>query len=312
MCSGEGLRNFMGKRFIDTITTNFVSAISLALAVSSCAVLKPNVIEPAAEAPEPISTVPGYAGVPHPLGIQVGDALALFAAPGAPKRESEEMKSCSDDYLSLAKKTKSRDELKQGLLELVRKEPIRYHWCFYGKILELEDSLRKAQLLDERQRAVVEAYRFLAPLSRVFYREYHDSRYLRWAVSYYRHASELAFYRRVESSPGLTQELVGTGSDDASRGVSEKSTSVLEKYGIIVPERLQPGQGTEEIPRGEALPSDAYVDTGSGVIDAVTNPEVNAKPADDPAAVSVTPNTGDRLPANEPGDPTGLISEPKF
>jgi hypothetical protein len=259
-----------------------LSATVLALGLSSCALFQPSVIETAGDAPPPVeASVPGYAAVPHPLGLQIGDVAALFLAPDAPKRDSDEMKTCTSDFVALAKKTGSRDELKQGLLELVRKEPIRYHWCFYGTILELENHLRKAEMLDERQRAVVDAYRFLAPLSRVFYREYHDSRYLRWAVSYYRRASELAFYRRVETSPGLTQELVGAGGDETTRGTPEKATSVLEKYGIVVPERLQPGQHPDAIPKGEALPTDAYVDTGSGVMDAASRP---AEPERAPAA----------------------------
>jgi hypothetical protein len=232
------------------------------------------------------------------VGLQIGDVLALFAEPGAPKRESEEMKTCAADYVALEKRTKSKDELKQGILELVRKEPIRYHWCFYSKILELENELRHAQMLDDRQRDVVTAYRFLAPLSRAFYREFHDSRYLRWAVAYYRRASELAFYRRVETSPSLTKELVGSGADDdASRGISEKATSVLEKYGIVVPERLQPGQRADEIPQGEALPSDAYVNTGSGVVDAATQRKDDAAAAERaPAATSTAASPGDPGP----------------
>ncbi|MBS1962765.1 MAG: hypothetical protein JST04_11145 [Bdellovibrionales bacterium] len=287
----------MGNRLLRPTSTKFVSASFLAALVgglSSCAVLQPNVIEPTADAPAPPAAVeaPGYAGVPHPLGLQIGDVAALFATPGAPKRGSDEMKTCAADYDALAKATKAKDELKQGLLELVRKEPIRYHWCFYSKILDLEEKLRGAQMLDDRQRAVVEAYRFLAPLSRVFYREFHDSRYLRWAVSYYRRASELAFYRRVETSPGLTQELVGAGGDETTRGITEKATSVLEKYGIIVPERLQPGQSPDEIPKGDALPSDAYVNTGSGVLDSTATGS-EAKPgagAEDPTASTAASN----------------------
>jgi hypothetical protein len=291
--------------------TKTVSASLLALGFSSCAVLKPNVIEPVGDAPAPPPEVsaPGYAGVPHPLGLQVGDVHALFLAPDAPKRESDEMRTCSVDYENLEKKTKSRDELKQGLLELVRKEPIRYHWCFYHHILLLEEGLRKAELLDERQKAVVNAYRFLAPLSRAFYREFHDSRYLRWAVSYYRRASELAFFRRVETSPGLTQELVGSGGDDVNRGISEKSTSVLEKYGIVVPERLQPGQSPNEIPKGDVLPSDAYVDTGSGVIDASvkkdTPPQVSETKAADSSPVEV-----ERTPAAAPVSDSAVATPP--
>jgi hypothetical protein len=278
----------------------------LAIGVSSCAVLRPNVIEPTADVPAaPAAEVPGYAGVPHPVGLQIGDVLALFSEPGAPKRESPEMKTCAADYDALEKRTKAKDELKQGILELVRKEPIRYHWCFYSKILALEDELRHAQMLDDRQRDVVEAFRFLAPLSRAFYREFHDSRYLRWAIAYYRRASELAFYRRVEASPSLTKELVGSGADDdANRGISEKATSVLEKYGIVVPERLQPGQRPDEIPQGEALPSDAYVNTGSGVVDAATPKKDDAATAN----ASAPDSSADRAPATtsataSPGDP---------
>lgn len=306
MRAGEGLRNRMGNRLPRPTSTKIVSATFLAALVgglSSCAVLQPNVIEPAADAPAPPEvTAPGYAGVPHPLGLQIGDVTALFATPDAPKRESDEMKTCAADYEKLSRATKSKDELKQGLLELVRKEPIRYHWCFYAKILELEAKLRSAQMLDDRQRAVIEAYRFLAPLSRVFYREFHDSRYLRWAVSYYRRASELAFYRRVETSPGLTEELVGAGGDETTRGITEKATSVLEKYGILIPERLQPGQRPDEIPKGETLPSDAYVDTGSGVLDS-NETGSEAKPgagAEDPTAATAATNTPTNEPARAP------------
>lgn len=267
--------------FLAVIRPVFVSALTLGL--FSCSTLfKGNVIESVSDvpdAPAADAVVPGYAGVPHPAGLQIGDVAALFLGSEAPKRETPEMKSCDDDYIALEKKTKAKEELKQGLLELLRKEPIRYHWCFYSKVLELESRLRKAQMLDERQKTVVEAYRFLAPLSRAFYREYKDSRYLRWAVSYYRRASELAFYRRVEASPGLTQELVGVGEDDPNRGISEKSTSVLEKYGIVVPERLQPGQRPSEVKEGEVLPSDAYIDTGSNVLAPTEAPPADRSPA---------------------------------
>ena len=273
----------MGKCLLRSVPTKIVSASVLALFLSSCAVLKPNVIEPTGDVPAAPSSVsvPGYAGVPHPMGLQIGDVHALFAVPDAPKRESPELAACADDFRTLEKKTKARDELKQGILELVRKEPIHYHWCFYSQILSLEENLRKAQLLDERQQAVVEAYGFLAPLSRAFFREYHDSRYLRWAVAYYRRASELAFYRKVETSPGLTQELVGVGGDETTRGAPEKATSVLEKYGSVIPERLQPGQRPEEVPAGEALPSDAFVKTGSGVTESIERaPAADATPPD--------------------------------
>lgn len=284
-----------------------VSVSLLTAGLFSCSsLIKGKVIEANTDVPETERadvTVPGYAGVPHPLGLQIGDVAGIFLAPDAPKREGSEMQTCDSDYLALEKKTKAKEELKQGLLELLRKEPIRYHWCFYSKILELESTLRKAQMLDERQKTVVDAYRFLGPLSRAFYREYKDSRYLRWAVSYYRRASELAFYRRVEASPGLTQELVGVGQDDPNRGLSEKSTSVLEKYGIVIPERLQPGQPANELKEGEVLPNDAYVDTGSNIlgpleapVDASANLPVDRAPASAPPPATDT-NT---FPAQTP------------
>lgn len=281
----------MKMRFKEPPSPKIVIASTLAIFFSSCAIFRSNVIQPVAEAPSApeVRSVPNYAGVPHPLGLQIGDVNALFVSPDAPKRESPEIKECTAQYRALENKTKSRDELKQGILELVRKDPVRYHWCFYSEIIELEYVLRGAELLDERQRAVVEAFRFLAPLSRAFFREFHDSRYLRWAVSYYRKASELAFYRRVEGSPALTEELIGIGGDETTRGIPEHATSVLEKYGISAPAPLMPDRKSEE-GNGEALPSDAFVKTDSGVLDEPKPVlETNREPATEPDSSASSP-----------------------
>jgi len=185
--------------------------------------------------PEP----PGYAKVPHPSGLDSGDLIAMFAEKGSPALDS--IKGCESDYFQLRTKTISVDELAQGSREFVKFDPEKYHWCFYGKLMELDQQLQADTYIDERQKHVVETYLFLTPIARAFMEEYHDSRYMRWAVTRYRRLSDPVFYRKLELTPKATEELAIAASPFGmarDRGPASIKQGVLEKYGLLPPSQI--------------------------------------------------------------------------
>jgi hypothetical protein len=178
--------------------------------------------------------LPAYAYLPHPGGYTSSDVRILFTDESAPKREA--LEKCDEDLRSLLSKIQSVEEQAIGVRELVSKNPAEYHWCFYSKVIELEDGLQKDEFVDEKQKRIVSAYEFLTPIARAFMQEFQDSRYMRWAIRDYRRLSDLYFYRKLELSPQMSSELVDVEvpvQDGArSHASSLESRSVLEKYKI--------------------------------------------------------------------------------
>jgi hypothetical protein len=229
----------------------------------------------------PAASVPRYVQVAHPAGYDVSDIRAIFLDPTAPDKKT--LANCDADFKKLMEVTRSEDERKEGTLELIHADPAAYHWCFYSKILELEDSLGSDTYVDVRQKHVLDTYSFLVPIARAYISEFHDSRYLRWAMKHYRKISEWVFFRKLELSPQATVDLVeATNPFGAWRDPNEKAKqTILEKYSIVK--------------------------AGTPTITTVA-PEVAASPGTsvdrEPASVSMTPQ-----PAfSAPPEPEGLPS----
>jgi hypothetical protein len=212
---------------------------------------------------------PPYVGVPHPDGSALGDLMGVFTERGAPS--PTEYAGCDKTFQELRGKTVSKEEIEQGVRELVRADPVFYHWCFYTKLYEMEEGLRKDEYLDDKQKRVLEAYLFLTPISRGFMAEYNDSRYYRWAVVRYRKLSEHVFFRKVELSPQAANELMGATSTLGVQRRDGEEGPVLEKYGLAPMPKLEHG------------PASLAPATGSG------------ETSRDPAAVD--PAVGERVPA---------------
>ncbi|MBC7690417.1 MAG: hypothetical protein H7222_01500 [Methylotenera sp.] len=203
-----------------------VAAISFILLFDGCSTTQ---VEPLPEFP---AELPPYVQVPHPPGLDLGDVRGLFAEKGAPDRAA--YAGCDQDFLRLREKTQSKIEIDRGIRELVKRDPVKYHWCFYSKVLDLEDQLAHDIFIEDRQKAVVDHYIFLTPVARSFMNEFRDSRYLRWAVTRYRRVSEFVFYRKVEATPQLSSELIRVSNPFSDvRPSLDTEASILEKYGLI-------------------------------------------------------------------------------
>jgi hypothetical protein len=162
----------------------------------------------------------------------MADVQAIFHSKQAPSMDS--LKQCDETVEKLREKTVSLEEFRVGVQELVRTDPVGIHWCFYGKILELEKILKEDTFVDEKQKHVLAVYSFLVPVAKGYLAEFKDSRYLRWAISYYTKLSEWVFYRRVETGPAMTQELVeAADAFHEYRGKTAEGQSVLEKYNVV-------------------------------------------------------------------------------
>lgn len=188
--------------------------------------------------PTPALEPPPYAKVPQPTGSNLGDVMSLFAEPGAPSRY--DFKDCHQELSQLQEKTKNRDEINDGARELIRADAVKQHWCFYSRILKMEEDLKGANFLEDRQRVVLVYYSFLVPMARGFYSEFSDSRYMRVAVARYRSLSEWVFYRRVEPSPEATLEwtdhsMLGFPQQPREPASYKNSNSVFERNGLPKP-----------------------------------------------------------------------------
>lgn len=193
-----------------------------------------------------VTVPPEYVSMSHPKGFEVSDLRALFLDPKSPKLES--IQGCDSDYRKLRDLTTIEDEIREGAREMVTRFPVQYHWCFYGKILELENAFKTESYIDLKQKNILTTYAFLVPLARAFLHVFKDSRYLRWSVQHYRHLSEWNFYRRLELSPETTSELVevanpfGLWKDSAPVG----ERSVLKKYHLATSAAPEAGGSQEK------------------------------------------------------------------
>ncbi len=177
--------------------------------------------------PPPIP--PAYTSVPHPLTHDTSDLSQLFREANNPKI-NEMIKNCDGDYLKLNALTQSKDELHQGLLELVKQDPVNYHWCFYGKLLELENTLSGEAFLDEKQKKVISTYQFLVPVAQAFVSLFHDTRYLRVAIDRYKKTSSFVFFRKLEVTSMGASELVEIEKPFGLWRDEKSAFTVLEKY----------------------------------------------------------------------------------
>lgn len=220
----------------------FLTATLSFVLISSCSTTK---VEPL---PPPPPAPPAYVEVQHPEGLDLGDLMAIFTRRDALSLDSQ--KNCDSDFLKLHEKTQSRDELAEGTRELVRLDAVKYHWCFYGKLLLLEEQLKADTFIDERQKHVLETYSFLTPLARAFSDEYQDTRYLRWAIYRYKRLSEYVFYRKLDLSPGAYQTIGAAPNPYESWRQSHEPTraGILERYGVLAPAPLSDTPGAPLAP----------------------------------------------------------------
>ncbi len=278
--------------------------------------------------PAPTALPPPYVQVPHPAGFDMSDLRAIFTEYNAPKLE--DLKGCDDHLKKLKSLTNSPDELTAGMRELVKTDPVRYHWCYYGKLLELEADLKTDAFIDEKQKKVLEAYAFLTPIGRAFMQEYHDSRYLRWAVRHYRLLSEWVFYRKVEMTPQMTAELVEATNPFGLLREPAAPRPVLEKYNIVKPNPKPPAaltapmppppESQAAVPASPAEPSPQNPDTfqatdpanAQAAQDAALTPapppEAQAFDPSAPSPQSGDPPPADRAPAEAPAPTTSQDS----
>ena len=121
----------------------------------------------------------------HPDGFNISDVKALFIASSAPTLES--LKNCDFDYYAETTLARNREELFMALPEHIKTDPEKYHWCFYAKILLLEDELSNEKLyVDERNKLLIQRYPFLVHIARIFLADFDDPRYLEFANHNYK------------------------------------------------------------------------------------------------------------------------------
>jgi hypothetical protein len=263
-------------------------ATSAALGVVCVGFLTPSCSTVEIAPPTPPPAAPEYLKVPHPAGQDLLDLIAILNGPGAPATES--MKDCDADFRRLSGLTASKDEMKQGVSELVSQDPVKYHWCFYTKLSEVESRLKTDLFLDERQKLTLDVYEFLVPIARTFLEQYRDSRYLRYASSHYKRVSEWIFFRKLELSPQGTVELVEAANPfglyrTPGDGNLQRPKTVLEKYGLGADVRV--GKGEVDVkaePEATAAGSD------------VKQPTASTAPAAAPETVP-SPSQPERAPA---------------
>lgn len=223
-------------------------------------------------------TPPPYVQVPHPQGLDLGDLYVVFTHRDAPS--PKDLKNCDSDFRELQKRTTVRSEIEQGALELVRMDPVKLHWCYYSKLMEIEQEIKNAPYLEDRRDIILNTYSFLTPIARAFMSEYNDSRYMRWAVIRYRQLSETVFYRRLEVAPNAAAELVQAENPfGLAREPAVSEGGILEKYGIVKPKPPVDVVSDVASPKAQVVGSTEPLESA----DAVEGAEPVREPASDPA-----------------------------
>ncbi len=175
--------------------------------------------------------VPDYVGMAHPSGMDRADLQAIFLTESAPRPDA--LLQCDGNFQKLKKASNSFDEVQRGALEMVSADPVKYHWCFYYKMTELDSDLSQTVLLKERQRIAIASYFFLAPIAKAFRQEFNDTRYLRWAMQNFQKMSEWLFYRRLDITPQAKNEwLSGLEGPISLTPKDFSGQSIMQKYSI--------------------------------------------------------------------------------
>lgn len=247
-----------------------------------------------------IPEVPEYVKVPHPVNFELASLRAIFYSPMAPQDvQGEFAKNCDAEFQKLAEASNSLEERQKAAIELVSGDPERMHWCFYGKISKLQETLQGDTTWTQRQKKVFETFSYLSPTANAFLDVYHDSRYLRWATQYYTKISEWVFFRKVHAGPETTMAIIqGAGSSNLEPWVPvdtkiSKKDSVFTKYGISLAPTV--ASGTNPLDHAERVP-------------ASKEPEVSE--ALPPAAVEKLSPPVEEAKAAEP-DPVVPMEQPK-
>lgn len=251
MLKGSEMNRTKPRTSRQTCVRPLLAALILTLGFGACSTTE------VAPVPPPKISPPEYVQVPHPAGFDVNDLAVIFQDPKALKMEA--VQACDADFLKLSKLTQSQEELRQGARELIKSDPVLYHWCFYGKLLQLEEFLKTAAYIDEKQKKVLETYSFIVPIARGFMNEFQDSRYLRWAIRDYRHLSEWVFFRKLDQTPAMSAELTEvTNPFGLWREPAAEGGSILEKYHLTkTPAARQPEPAPSPVfpPSGESFPA---------------------------------------------------------
>ncbi|OFZ54774.1 MAG: hypothetical protein A2428_17260 [Bdellovibrionales bacterium RIFOXYC1_FULL_54_43] len=129
--------------------------------------------------------------IEHPMGMTIADARSIFLTKGAPKIES--LEKCDFDYQAEAMLSRTREELFMTMPSHVRDEPEKHHWCFYAKLIQLEDDLEKTPYIEDRQKLIVSRYIYFVHLARIFQADLDDARYLEFATHNYKRLRGLNF-----------------------------------------------------------------------------------------------------------------------
>ena len=209
-----------------------------------------------------IPEVPEYVKVPHPVSFELASLRAIFYSPLAPQDiQGEFSKTCDSEFQKLAQASNSLEERQKAAVELVSGDPERMHWCFYGKISKLQETLQGDTTWGQRQKKVFETFTYLSPIANAFLDVYHDSRYLRWATQYYSKISEWVFFRRVIPGPETTMAILqGAGQSNLEPWIpidtkTSKKDSVFTKYGIsltpTVASGVNPLDNAERVPASQ-------------------------------------------------------------
>jgi hypothetical protein len=170
--------------------------------------------------------------LPHPNGSSIEDVDAIFTDKAAPPEPSFAL-TCDGRYKKLLSLSQTLDELQEGTKELVRENPVHFHWCFYAKLSRLEVDVKNESFFDEREKMVLEVFNFLTPVARIFASEYHDYRYIKIAIKIYHIMSQWVFMRHLEMTPQGITELDQIPQFQGVWRKAENGFPVLEKYKIL-------------------------------------------------------------------------------
>ena len=255
-----------------------LSLVTAQLGIEGCATLSDSE-SPSKSDASLTSGIEAPSAYPHPVGFAFSDLQSLFQRTGAPNQK--DLSTCDQQFQERLIQTPAIDEHIKFLKEDVHKDPEHFHWCFYSKILQLEEDVKAAKFIDEKQKAILRAYAFLTPLAQAMLKERGDPRYLQWAIERYRKLSEVVFYRSVIVAPKTALEIEAALRPKPHDAGDEGAQASLAKDPALSGEKAgsDPESSLDELTTNEPAKSQAR-NPASSVLDTVPV-EASKKSAED-------------------------------
>jgi hypothetical protein len=152
--------------------------------------------------------------IAHPKNFEIETLKQFFKLESTPRGLLGEFADmCDEDFKRSMASDGTARELKDLAHEFVKTNPVKMHWCFYSKLVRLDEVLTGDSSWAERQNAALKAYEFLSPVANAFNKIHQESRYKKWTNHYYSKINDWVLKKTPNSNLKSNRAPASTKSD---------------------------------------------------------------------------------------------------